>query len=202
MASALAPTTKAFALIVGPILLGVGAFFTMAPPQTAGVYVEIADNFYPLSACDTEDARAFSTHAPATPDKVASFYVVHADTASTPLSDGMAQLFLTVVNHAQPEMDFERLAIDTDVHTMSPGVYRVASSHDLKWEFGGLSESVYRQALARHPGNRATTELLIELDVPDPSGRGTCRYGMVLGPPPNVRDTSLGWFVPPTGEVR
>lgn len=174
----------------------------MAPAVTPGVYVDLANNIYQLPACDTENARAFATQAPATSVIIASFFVVHAGTASTPLSDGMAQLFLTVVNHAEPETDFGRLAIDTDIHTMSPGVYRVVSSHDLKWEFGGLSESVYRQALARHPGNRATTELLIELDVPDPSGRGTCRYGMVLAPPPAVQDSSLGWFVPPPGEVR
>lgn len=200
MASTYIPTLKALILVVSPILLGAGWFLSVAPARQPGVYLEFPDRIFELTPCEAMTARTFPATAPKTSDRVAAFVVVRTDEASTLPAEAFGQLFLTVVNHAEPGSDLGRFALATDVQRIGPGIHRVMSSQKLQWEFGGLSESVYRQALAQHKADRATTELMVELDVPATSRQGACRYGVVVGPPSLMRDTSLGWFVASGGE--
>jgi hypothetical protein len=193
---------KAFALIVGPILLGAVFLLATAPPKAPGVYVEVADVVYHLVPCGMSDAGTLSANAPAYRGIVQSFFVVFPDPPQAPLPANWAQLYFTVVDHAQPEADFGRHALATDIRSMSPRIHRVVSGQALRWEFGALAESVYRQSLARHVGNRATTELLLELEFTAFPGDRKCRHAVVLGPPPDQPDSSFGWFVPPAGEHR
>lgn len=202
MASTYIATLKALVLVVGPLLLGVAWFFLVAPARQPGVYLEFPDRVFELSPCDATTAGTFSAVAPKTSDGVAAFVVVRPDEASAPPAEAFGQLFLTVVNHADPGSALGRFALDTQVQRIGPGIHRVMSSHRLQWEFGGLSESVYRQALAQHKADRATIELMVELETPASSRQGACRYGVVVGPPSYMRDTSLGWFVPPGSELR
>lgn len=202
MATSYTGLAKACSLIVGPILLGAGVFLAIAPSQEPGVYAEVGSAVYRLAPCDTGEAKTLSTDSPSHSRVVQAFFVVRPAMAQEQLPATWAQLFLTVVNHAEPESGFGRLAIDTEIRRMGSGIYRIVSSQSLMWKFGGIFESVYRQTLAQYPGSRATTELLVELEVPHPSGQGTCRYGVILGPPSDQPDSSLGWFVAPPGELR
>lgn len=193
------PTIKAVGLIVGPIMLGAGLFLSTAPARRPGVYLEVADRTYELAPCEANQKRTLSARAPKTSDRVAAFVVVRTGDASVTPPEGIGQLFLTVVNHTEPDLALGRLTLDTRVQRIGPGIHRVISGHSLQWEPGGLSESVYRQALAQHKADRATTELVVELDVQGSSPHDVCRYGVVVGPPSHMRDTSLGWFVAPGG---
>lgn len=189
---------KALALIVGPILCGVVFFLTEAPAQTPGVYVEIADGIYHLSTCvsGTSSVAGVSTTAPVVTGDVLSFFLVLPDNVSAPTNAKSARLYLNVVNHAEPQTEYGRTPLATAVHRMNPHVYRVMSDQLLRWDSRGVTNSVYQQALSHIPGNRATTELLVELEIPAPPA-GPCTYAVVLGPPPGLPDLPVRWFVPP-----
>jgi hypothetical protein len=193
---------KALVLIVGPLLCGAVFFLTEAPAQTPGAYVELPDGVYRLPPCvaGSSPITGLSTTAPAAPEGVRSFYVLSPDSASAPARARSARLYLKVVNHAEPQTDYGRAPLGTMVHRMHPHVYRVTSDQSLRWDSGGVIGSVYRQALARMPGHRATIDLLLELDVPESSG-GSCRYAVTLGSPPAVFVFDDKWFVLP-GERR
>jgi hypothetical protein len=75
-------------------------------------------------------------------------------------------------------------------------VYRVASDQPLRWDWKGPTGAAYRTALSRTLGDRATTEVLVELEVTG-LATGACRYAVTMGPPPSLPDNDLKWFVPP-----
>jgi hypothetical protein len=189
---------KVVTLILGPILCGVVLFLIEAPAQTPGAYLEITEFVYsPLSACrsETVPAKEVWANAPVVP-QVRSFFLVLADRSSAPVSAQSARLYLRVVNHAEPGADYGREPIATTVHRMNAHVYRITSDPMPRWDAKGLTGSIYRQALSRHPGNRATTELQAELETRSPSG-GFCRYAVTLGPPPSLPDLDVKWYVRP-----
>lgn len=188
---------KALALIIGPLLCGGLFFLAAAPRQAPGAYVEIADGVYRLPACvdGAQPAEAVSTTALVAPSEVLSFFLVLPDNVSAAQA-GSARLFLKAVNHAEPKTDYGRTALPTTVRRMDSRVYRVTSGQSLRWDSRGLTGSVYRQALPRVLGSRATTELLVELEVPAPPA-SSCRYAVTLGPPPGLPEIDVKWFVPP-----
>jgi hypothetical protein len=200
VASSYIATLKALVLIVGPILLGAAWFLAVAPARQPGVYVEYGNGTSLLQPCDPGKSSPLSARAAGVAGAVTSFFVVLPDAIPASSADPSPQLFFTVVNHVLPDTELARIQLDTDVRTMAPNIYRVVSSQKLRWETGGLGESIYRQTLMARSGNRATIELLVELQLPDPTGTGSCRYGVVVGPPPQLPDSSIGWFVPPPGK--
>jgi hypothetical protein len=192
---------KAFALIVGPILCGTVFFLTKAPAQAPGAYVELADGVYRLSTCVSgiSSVAGVSTTAPVAPGEVRSFYLLLPDSVSAPANAQSARLYFKVVNHAEPQTDYGRTPVATTVRRLHQRVYRVTSEQALRWDPHGVTSAVYRQALSRIPSNRATTELLLELEVPAPPA-GACRYAVIVGPPPTLPDIDVKWFVPPPPE--
>jgi hypothetical protein len=190
----------ALALIIGPLLCGGLFFLAAAPHQAPGAYIEIADGIYRLPTCVSGalPAEAVSRTAWVVPGDVLSFFLVLPDSVSAPPPVGSAKLFLKAVNHAEVQTDYGRTPLPTIVRRMAPAVYRVTSDQSLRWDSRGLTGSVYRQALARIPGNRDTAELLLELDVPAPPA-SPCRYVVTLGPPPGLTDIDVKWLVLPAG---
>ena len=170
---------------------------TARPAQTPGVYVEITDGLYRLPDCagGTSPVTGVSSTAAVTPGEIRSFYLVLPDETSAANAE-VAKLYLRVVNHAEPQTDYGRTALPTTVARMKAQIYRVRSDRGLRWDPQGLPHSLYREALSRMLGNRATTEVLLELDVPGPAA--SCRYAMTLGPPPSLPDPQVRWFVSAT----
>jgi hypothetical protein len=166
----------ALAIIVGPLLCGAIFFVTRGPAQKPGAYVETA------AAVALGEVRAF--------------FLVLPDRAPARASADGAQLSLRVVNHAEPQIDYGRAPLPTTIRRMNANVYRVSSDQTLRWDPRGPTDAIYRRALARMPGNRATTEVLLVLEVPQPHA-GSCLYAMTLGPPPSLPDADVKWFVPP-----
>jgi hypothetical protein len=188
----------ALALIGVPILCGAVFFMAARPAQTPGVYVEIADGLFRLPDCGggTSPATDVSSTAAVAPGEIRSFYLVLPDEASAANAEA-AKLYLRVVNHAEPQADYGRAALPTTVDRMKARIYRVRSDRGLRWDPQGLPHTLYREALSRMVGNRATTEVLLELDVPG-GAAASCRYALTLGPPPSLSDPPVRWFVPVT----
>lgn len=178
------------------MLCGAVYFTATRPAQAPGIYVEIVDGVYPLPACAA--GADVSSTAAVVPGEIRSLFIVLPDDDSAAPNVEAAKLYLRVMNHAQPQADYGRTPLPTTVARMSPRIYRVRSDRGLRWDPQGLPNTVYRQALARMPGNRATTEVLLELEVPERAG-GSCRYALTLGPPPSLPDSDAKWFVPATG---
>jgi hypothetical protein len=183
----------ALALIGGPILCGAAYFMATRPAQAPGVYVELVDGVYPLPACAA--GTDISSTAAVTPGDIRSLFIVLPDAASAAANAETAKLYLRVVNHAEPQTDYGRTPLPATVARMSSRVYRVRSDRALRWDPQGLTNTVYRQALSRMLGNRATTEVLLELEVPE-RGTASCRYALTLGPPPSLPDSDAKWLVP------
>jgi hypothetical protein len=193
----------ALALIGGPILCGAVFFLAEAPAQTTGAYVGVSGGVYRLPDCvaGASPANAVSSTSPVVPGELLSFFLVVPDGVSDPAPATSATLFLTAVNHAEPQADYGRTPLPTTVRRMARNVYRVTSDQTLRWDSRGPTGEVYRQALAGILGNRATTELLLVLEVPALTA-GSCRYGVTLGPPPALPDIDVKWFAPPAGGSR
>jgi hypothetical protein len=186
----------ALAIIVGPLLCGAIFFVTRGPVQKPGAYVETADGVYPLPTCLAGTSPDVSAAAAVALGEVRAFFLVLPDRAPARASADGAQLSLRVVNHAEPQIDYGRAPLPTTIRRMNANVYRVSSDQTLRWDPRGPTDAIYRRALARMPGNRATTEVLLVLEVPQPHA-GSCLYAMTLGPPPSLPDADVKWFVPP-----
>lgn len=185
----------ALALIGGPILCGAAYFMVTRPAQAPGVYVELVDGVYPLPSC--APGTDVSSAAAVVPGEIRSLFIVLPDDDSAAPDVEAAKLSLRVVNHAEPLTDYGRAPLPTTVARMSSRVYRVRSDRGLRWDQQGLPNTLYRQALSRMLGNRATTEVLLELEVPE-RGAASCRYALTLGPPPSLPDSDAKWLVPAT----
>jgi hypothetical protein len=190
---------KAAALILGPLLCGVIFFLVAAPAATPGAYLELADGVYPLSPCRDGVSPAGGVPASA-PGGVQAFLLLAGDAVPAPADAQSARLYLKVVNHADPQTDYGRTALPTAVQRLNPRVYKVTTEQVLRWDSRGLMNAVYRQALSLKPGDRATTEVVVELEVPAPAG--ACRYAVSLGPPATLGDSHETWFTPPQERPR
>ena len=185
----------ALALIGVPLFCGAAYFLATAPAPAPGVYAEVVDGVHPLPACAAGTDVSSTAAIPL--GEIRSLFIVLPDEGVEGADVNAAKLYLRVVNHAEPQTDYGRTALPTTVARMNSRIYRVRSDRALRWDPQGLTNSVYRRALGRMPGNRATTEVLLELEVPGRAG-ASCRYALTLGPPPSFPDSDAKWFVPAT----
>lgn len=194
---------KALALFVIPIASGIAWFALTAPPQTPGTYVATDGGTFRLPPCKPglSSIDHVSTTAAVVTGSIPSFLIALPRGGATAAGAAVSRLFLRVVDHAAPRTDYGRVALTTIVSRLHGRVYRVTAEEDLRWNGGTLPWAVYRDAIARIPGNRATTELLVELEIPgEPAG--PCRQHLVLGPPPGLPNPAGGWFIPPPERSR
>lgn len=188
---------QTLAILLGPLVCGAGYFLWVAQPQASGAYFETAGRTYRLPTCvpGTSTAIDPDASAPAAPDEITYFFLLGADQRQFPAVADAAKLFLRVVDRSRPDVVYERTVHPVTARRMNAQVIRFAPEPALRWHVNPLMNSVYERALTSHPGNRSTTELLLELETLSLPTQ-TCRSWVSLGAPPGSPNPAA-WFVPP-----
>jgi hypothetical protein len=170
---------KAAALVIGPLVCGALFFWRAAPPQRPGAYVEAGDAVYALGECE----QGSTVGAPGVPlaEVVAVSVLLPNDSPAAVVAAESARLYLKVVDHAHPAVDYSRVPLESTVRRMQSRVFRVAPRVPLRWEPDGALERTYREALAHTAGTRSAMEVLLQLEVPAPGG--SCVRSVSLGAP-------------------
>ena len=187
---------KSSTLVLGPVLCGALYFWWAAAPQRPGVYVETIEGTTRLPDCDpgAHFGTALSGSAPVWSREVTSFFVVTGDGVQ-PADAAAAKLQWRLIDHGAPDQPYPVAPVATQTYRLSSTVYRIKSDRPLRWDTAGSAGVALRAGLAAVHGNRATTDVLLELELPA-HGAAPCRSGIVLGPPPNLPELPAAPFVP------